>query len=83
MAAPRKPKVVHSDLKDVSPGKRGAAFPHDLEQTPKSRKTRHRKAAGSRSGNAPSAIPRADAERRGGRDRTERKRRAARGRAVR
>jgi hypothetical protein len=75
MAAPRKPKVVHSDLKDVTPGKRGAAFPHDLERTPKSRKTRRRKAAGDRSGNAPTSILRPAPERRGGRDRSERKRR--------
>jgi hypothetical protein len=76
MAVQRKSKLVRSDLKDVTPGKRGAAFPHDLEQTPKSRKTRRRKAAGARSGNAPSTIARPDPERRGGRDRAERKRRA-------
>jgi len=76
MAQPRKTKLVRSDLKDLKPSKRGAAFPHDLEQTPKSRKTRHRKEASDRSGNAPTSIPRPDPERRGGRDRWERKRRA-------
>jgi len=74
MDAPHKAKLVRSDLKDVKPGKFGAAFPHDLEQTPKSRKTRHRKERGDRSGNAPTAIPRPDPELRGGRDRSERKR---------
>lgn len=69
-----RPKVVKSDLKDLSPGKRGAMFPHDLEQTPKSRKNRKRKPQGSRSGNAPTAIGRPAAQRTGGRERAERKR---------
>ena len=73
MATPRKAKLVRSDLKDLTPGKRGALFPHDLEQTPKSRKNRKRKATGSRSGNAPSTIGRPDREPHGGRERRERK----------
>jgi hypothetical protein len=70
------PKQVRSDLKDVTPGKVGAAFPHDLEQTPPSRKDRHRAEASSRSDHVPHAVPRGDREPRGGRDRTERRHRS-------
>jgi len=69
------PKLVRSDLKDLTPGKRGAMFPHDLEQTPKSRKTRHRKPRGARSGNAPSPLAWPDPQLHGGHERRERKRR--------
>lgn len=71
-----RPKEVKSDLKDLTPGKAGAAFPHDLEQTPKSRKNRKRKPQGARSGNAPTSVGRPARQLTGGRDRTERKRRA-------
>jgi hypothetical protein len=67
------PKHVKSDLKDVTPGAAGAAFPHDREQTPPSRKDRHADEAGSRSDHVPHAIPRGENEQRGGRDRSERR----------
>jgi hypothetical protein len=69
------PKEVRSDLKDISPSRRGAAFPHDREQTSQTRKNRRRLAAGARSTHVPRAVPQGDSERRGGRDRAERKRR--------
>jgi hypothetical protein len=68
-----RPKMVRSDLKDITPGKTGAAFPHDLEQTPPRRKDRWPKPIGSRSNHTPRAIARGTNERRGGRDRVERR----------
>jgi hypothetical protein len=65
-------KLVRSDLKDITPSRAGAAFPHDLEQTPISRKDRHPKPASSRSNHVPHAIPLGTNELRGGRDRAER-----------
>jgi hypothetical protein len=67
-------KEVRSDLKDLTPGKQGAAFPHDVAQTAKSRKDRHPVGPGDRSDHVPHAIPRGDNEQRGGRDRVERRR---------
>jgi hypothetical protein len=75
LTARGKPKRVASDLKDVAPGRWGAAFPHDREQTSPVRRDRRPKAAGDRSNDVPRATPRGDNEQRGGRDRTERKRR--------
>ncbi len=71
--ATARPKRVKSDLKDVTPGRAGAAFPHDQTTTPLTRKTRWPKKPGARSTRIPRAIPRADPEQRGGRDRAERK----------
>ncbi len=73
----RHPKEVKSDLKDLTPSRRGAAFPHDLEQTPPTRKNRRRSPPGSRSDHVPHVVPRAGQELRGGHDRAERRRRRA------
>ena len=75
------PKPVRSDLRDVTPSKRGAAFPHDLEHTPSTRADRRRGArepAGARSNHVPHAVPLGENERRGGCDRIERRRRSRR-----
>src|SRR4051794_20240757 len=66
-------KRVKSDLKDITPGKRGAAFPHDREQSAPTRKDRWPKPFGSRSDHVPHAVPRGTNEPRGGRDRVERR----------
>jgi hypothetical protein len=73
------PKLVRSDLKDLTPSRRGAAFPHDREQTSPTRKNRRRLRQGARSTHVPRAVPRAENERQGGRNRAERKRRPAAG----
>jgi hypothetical protein len=67
------PKQVRSDLKDVTPSRAGAAFPHDLEQTPPTRHDRWAKPPGSRSDHVPHAIGPGAREPRGGRDREERR----------
>jgi hypothetical protein len=69
------PKVVHSDLKDAKPEKPPVLMHHDLEETPPSRKDRWPEPPGGRSDHVPHAVPRGENERRGGRDRQERKRR--------
>ncbi|HEX8794189.1 MAG TPA: hypothetical protein VF765_24770 [Polyangiaceae bacterium] len=68
------PKQVRSDLKDVTPGRAGAMFPHDVEQTPPSRHDRQPEEPGSRQDHVPHPIDEPEPERRGGRDRVERKR---------
>jgi hypothetical protein len=68
-----RPKLVRSDLKDIKPSRSGAAFPHDQEQTPASRKDRWPKPPGSRSNHVPHAIELGTNELRGGRDRVERR----------
>jgi hypothetical protein len=65
-------KLVKSDLRDITPSRLGAAFPHDREQTPTSRKDRRPKLPSSRSNHIPHSIPRGTNELRGGRDRAER-----------
>jgi hypothetical protein len=67
-----RPKLVKSDLKETVPARRGAAFPHDREQTPPTRKDRWPKQPGSRSTHVPRAISRGANEQSGGRDRAER-----------
>jgi hypothetical protein len=74
------PKQVRSDLKDLTPTRRGAAFPHDREQTSPTRQNRHRLMAGARSTHVPQSVPQGDNERRGSRQRSERKRRRSIGR---
>jgi hypothetical protein len=71
------PKLVRSDLKEVSSPRPVAIFPHDLEQTSPTRKDRHPLPMGARSDHVPHAVPRGDNERRGGRDRSERRWRRA------
>jgi hypothetical protein len=71
----RRSKLVRSDLKDVTPSRRGAAFPHDNEQTSPTRKNRHRLSPGARSTHTPRTIPQGDPELHGGSERAERKRR--------
>ena len=68
------PKQVRSDLKDLTPGRAGAQFPHDLEQTPPSRHDRQREEPGGRHDHVPHALDRPEPEQRGGHDRSERKR---------
>ena len=68
------PKEVHSDLKEVTPERVEAVFPHDLDQTPPSRKDRHPLPEGARSDHVPHAVPRGENELRGGTDRAERRR---------
>jgi hypothetical protein len=81
-------KEVKSDLKDVQPSKRGAEFPSDREKIKGERKGRRADAPGARAQRVPRATTQGSNERRGGRDRTERKRhgsiaqRARRRRAV-
>jgi hypothetical protein len=71
------PKEVKSDVRDVHPGKRGAEFPSDLEKVKGERPGRHPTGAADRAQRVPRLIPQGDNERRGGRDRAERKRRSA------
>ncbi len=73
----RHPKSVRSDVKDVQPTRAGVAFPSDLEALAPARKDRRPAARGSRSDHVPRAVPEATRERRGGRDRPERRRHVA------
>ena len=68
-----RPKPVKSDVKDVTPSRRAAAFPHDREQTSPTRKDRRPQGAAARSDHVPRAVPRGTNELRGGRDRSERR----------
>jgi hypothetical protein len=69
---------VKSDLKDLTPGRAGAAFPHDRDETPPKRHTRRRRARPSAtSDRVPHVVPRGARERRGGSDRLEERRRAS------
>jgi hypothetical protein len=72
-----KAKVVKSDLKDVQPGKRGAAFPSDREKVKGERPNRRATSASARKQRVSRAVPEGDNEQRGGRDRAERKHRSA------
>jgi bifunctional non-homologous end joining protein LigD len=73
----RHAKQVKSDLKDVKPSKRGAAFPHDNEQVSPRRHGRRRELPGSASDHVPRLVPRGQREARGGHDRGERHRKAS------
>jgi hypothetical protein len=69
---------VKSDLKDLAPGRTGAAFPHDQDQTPPARHTRRRRARRSASSDRVThTVPRGAREGRGGSDRLEQRRRAS------
>lgn len=58
----------------AEPRTKRAMFPHDLEQIPPSRHDRWPEPPGGRSDHVPHAVEHPDPERRGGRDREERKR---------
>jgi hypothetical protein len=70
-------KEVKSDLRDVHPGKRGAEFPSDEEKIKGERTGRRPDAPGARAQRVPRATVQGSNERRGGRDRAERKRRGS------
>jgi hypothetical protein len=70
----RRAKLVRSDLKDVVREPAEATFRHDIEQSRPARTDRHPLAVGDRSNHVPHAFTQGENERRGGRDRAERKR---------
>lgn len=76
-------KQVNSDLRDVHPGKRGAEFPSDREKIKGERPGRRPDPPGARAQRVPRATTQGTNERRGGRDRSERKRRGSAAQRVR